>query len=285
MDNLSLMTGLSKKLDVDPGHLTFGAFFEYGNGSYDTYNAFSNAASVNGNGDMRYLGGGILGRFEFARAAHKAARTAAAPQGSEPETTLSGEAIANAAQEARSSGFYVEASGRAGGTHNEYDSADLRDASGRKAEYTSSSPYYGLHIGTGYVWNLSEAASLDLYGKYFWSRQEGDSLTLPTNDPVHFAATDSSRLRFGARFAYAVHEAVQPYLGAAYEHEFDGVARASTYGIDIAAPSLRGGSGIGEIGLRLTPSPSLPLSFDLGVQGYVGKREGVTGSLQARLEF
>ena len=38
-------------------------------------------------------------------------------------------------------------------------------------------------------------------------------------------------------------------------------------------------------GLTLKPSKDLPLSFDLGVQGYVGKREGVTGSLQIRFEF
>ncbi|MDR2861427.1 MAG: hypothetical protein LBV07_02610, partial [Syntrophobacterales bacterium] len=60
---------------------------------------------------------------------------------------------------------------------------------------------------------------------------------------------------------------------------------ATTYGYAIDAPSLRGGTGIGELGLTLKPSKDLPLSFDLGVQGYVGKREGVTGSLQTRYEF
>ena len=48
---------------------------------------------------------------------------------------------------------------------------------------------------------------------------------------------------------------------------------------------MRGDTGIGELGLLLKPSQTLPLSFDLGVQGYTGKREGVTGSLQARWEF
>ena len=95
----------------------------------------------------------------------------------------------------------------------------------------------------------------------------------------------SSRLRFGSRFAYAVNEYVSPYVGAAWEHEFDGKARASTKGYDMKAPSLRGDTGIGELGLTFTPSQTLPLSFDLGVQGYVGKREGVTGSLQAKYEF
>jgi hypothetical protein len=43
--------------------------------------------------------------------------------------------------------------------------------------------------------------------------------------------------------------------------------------------------GIGELGLAFKPSPSLTLTLDLGVQGYVGKRRGVTDSLQAKWEF
>jgi outer membrane autotransporter protein len=181
--------------------------------------------------------------------------------------------------------FYAEASGRVGGVHNEYSSSDLRDASGRKADYDSSSAYYGLHFGAGYLWNINEKASLDFYGKYFWTRQEGDSARLSTDDKVSFKDVDSSRLRLGARFAYAVNEYVSPYIGAAYEHEFEGKARASSNGFAIDTPSLRGDTGIGELGLSLRPSSSLPLSFDLGVQGYTGRREGVTGSLQVRFEF
>ena len=67
--------------------------------------------------------------------------------------------------------------------------------------------------------------------------------------------------------------------------EFDGKARASTNGYDMKAPSMRGDTGIGEIGFVYTPSASLPLSFDFGLQGYIGKREGLTGSLQAKYEF
>jgi outer membrane autotransporter protein len=96
---------------------------------------------------------------------------------------------------------------------------------------------------------------------------------------------DSYRLRLGGRFAYAVNEHISPYVGVAYEHEFDGKAKASTYGYSIDAPSMKGGTGIGELGLTIKPSPTLPLSFDLGVQGYTGKREGVTGSLQLKFEF
>ena len=253
MNSLSLLTGLAWGIDLAPGRLTLGAFFEYGNGSYDTHNSFTNAASVDGDGNAYYLGGGILARMDFVNIGPGR--------------------------------FYAEASGRAGKTHNEYDSSDLRDAAGRKADYDSSSPYYGLHFGTGYVWNINDAATLDLYGKYFWTRQQGDSVGLSTGEHLSFDDINSSRLRFGGRFAYILNEHVAPYIGAAWEHEFDGKARAKTNGFDIDAPNLRGNTGIGELGLSLTPSADLPLTIDLGVQGYTGKHEGVTGSLMVKWEF
>ena len=253
MNSLSLLTGLAWGIDLAPGRLTLGAFFEYGNGSYDTHNSFTNAASVDGDGNAYYLGGGILAGMDFVNIGPGR--------------------------------FYAEASGRAGKTHNEYDSSDLRDAAGRKADYDSSSPYYGLHFGTGYVWNINDAATLDLYGKYFWTRQQGDSVGLSTGEHLSFDDINSSRLRFGGRFAYILNEHVAPYIGAAWEHEFDGKARARTNGFDIDAPNLRGNTGIGELGLSLTPSADLPLTVDLGVQGYTGKHEGVTGSLMVKWEF
>lgn len=253
MESLSMLTGLSWGLDLAPGRLTLGAFFEYGNGSYDTYNSFSNAASVHGDGNAWYMGGGLLARLDFLN-------------------TGPGR-------------FYAEACGRAGKTHNKYDTSDLRDARGRKADYDSDSPYYGLHLGTGYIWNINEKASLDLYGRYFWIRQEGDSVKLSTGENLRFKDADSSRLRFGGRLAYTMNEHVAPYVGAAWEHEFDGKARATSNGFALDAPNLRGDTGLGELGLSLTPSADLPLTIDLGVQGYAGKREGVTGSVQVKWEF
>ncbi|MDR2696686.1 MAG: autotransporter outer membrane beta-barrel domain-containing protein [Deltaproteobacteria bacterium] len=253
MASISLLSGLSFGVDLPPGRLILGAFFEWGNGAYDSYNSFSNAADVHGKGNTYHLGGGALARMDFV-------------------DTGPGH-------------IYAEASFRAGGIHNDYYSSDLRDMNGRRASYDSFSPYYGFHLGAGYLWKITDKASLDLYAKYFWTRQEGDSVRLSTGDPVSFRHADSSRLRGGARFSYAVNEYVTPYVGAAYEHEFDARARATTNGFDIRKPDLVGGTGIGELGLSLTPAKGLPLSFDLGVQGYVGKREGITGSLQVKFEF
>ncbi|GHU19659.1 hypothetical protein FACS189475_07250 [Betaproteobacteria bacterium] len=41
-----------------------------------------------------------------------------------------------------------------------------------------------------------------------------------------------------------------------------------------------------ELGVTLNPTATNPAwTLDFGVQGYTGKREGVTGSLKARYNF
>jgi hypothetical protein len=75
------------------------------------------------------------------------------------------------------------------------------------------------------------------------------------------------------------------FAGAAYEREFDGRASATAFGLPIEAPSMKGDTGVGELGISLKPSPTGPLAFELAGQGHVGKRRGVTGSLSIRLEF
>ncbi|MDR3203807.1 MAG: hypothetical protein LBV23_03550, partial [Deltaproteobacteria bacterium] len=190
MNGISLMVGLSWGADLSPGRLTLGAFFEYGNGTYDTYNSFVSAASVHGNGDIRNLGGGLLARMDF-------------------DKTGPGR-------------FYADFSARAGGVRNQYGNSDLVDLWGRQAAYESSSAYYGFHFGTGYLWNISDTASLDLYAKYFATVQKGDSVILTTGDPVTFNDATSSRLRLGARIGFAVNDYVRPYIGAAWEREFNG---------------------------------------------------------------
>jgi len=139
---------------------------------------------VGGKGNTYSLGGGILGRLDFINTGP--------------------------------GNLHLEASGRMGGVTNNYDNSDLRDAYGRKASYDSYSPYYGFHGGLGYIWKFTEAASLDLYGKYFWTRQQSDDVRLSTGEKVKFKDADSSRLRLGGRFAYTVNEYISPYVGAAY---------------------------------------------------------------------
>jgi hypothetical protein len=249
VDGFSLMTGLSSGVALNTGRLTFGAFLEYGQGDYDTYNSFP-TARVKGGGDTEYLGGGLLGRFDFAETARGHS--------------------------------YVEASGRVGRVESDFSSADLGHA-GQVVKFDTKGLYYGLHVGAGHLWKVADKTRLEVYGKYLWSRQEGDSVRLSTGDPVKFADVDSYRLRGGLRFSHALSPSAHFYAGAAYEHEFDGKAKASTYNYAIDAPSMKGGTGIGEFGLTVKPGKFM--SFDIGVQGYAGRREGFTGGVKLNYEF
>ena len=247
---LSLLTGLSwgKNMENDRSML-LGGFVEYGTGSYDTYNSFANSQTVNGDGDVYYFGVGALGRYEL------------------------------------TSSVYTEGSFRLGNVRNKFHGSGYGFNGDMGANYKSSTMYYSAHLGAGHVWSTGKN-DFDLYAKYLWTHQNSESVTLSTGDPMNFESVNSHRARAGVRFSRAVQDNVRLYVGAAYEYEFDGKANASSRHVDVMdPPSLKGSSGIADIGVTFNPSKSRPLSIDLGIQGYVGKREGVTGSLRVRYEF
>ena len=247
----SMLAGLAIGNDAGPGRLTTALFFEGGWGNYNSYNSFSNYASVDGDGDTNYYGGGILGRYDLKQGAL--------------------------------SGLYFDASARLGRTSTDFSSGDIR-YNGSKADFDSDAMYWGAHAGLGYQWSFTEKAMLDVSGKFIWTRQDSDSVSVH-GDKVRFKDADSLRTRLGGRFNYAVCDYATPYVGAYWEHEFDGKQRSSVNGVGIGSPDLKGDTGVGELGLTIKPVKDSGFSMDLGVQGYTGVREGVTGSLQLKFEF
>ena len=250
---VSLMAGLGTGIETGAGKLSAAAFFEYGKGSYTTNNSFDDRSDIDGDGNSWYMGGGILAKMEFLQ-------------------TGPGH-------------FYLEGSAHMGSLHNEYDSNDLYDANGNVAKFDMDSPYYSLHGGLGYVWNMAEGHDLDIYGKYIWTRVQGTDDTLTTKDKFEYDDMDSNRVRFGVRYSYNGSERFKPYVGAAFEHEFSGTCESTAYGHPVAAPSFEGSSGMGELGLMMKPTEDLPLSINLGVQGYVGQKQGISGSCNVMYEF
>jgi hypothetical protein len=234
---------------------TVGGFVEYGDGDYDSSNSFTRVGKVKGQGDADYYGVGLLGRLDLAG-------------------TANGQA-------------YLEATARVGRIKNEFRSKDFRAlGQNRRAEYDVRSNYYGASLGGGYVLNLGAERAVDVYGRYVWTRQAGDSARLTGfNERLKFDAVDSHRLRVGARYSASWSANSRFYAGAAWEHEFDGQADASINGRKIDSPDMKGSSGIAEFGWMLTPTDNKNLSIDLGLQGYGGKRQGATGSAQLRYAF
>jgi len=257
VDGLSCVLGATRRFNTGPGSLTAGAFVELGTGHYSSTNDFA-SGTARGSGKSRYYGVGLMLRHDFAD-----------PADADPRGAL---------------GPYVEASLRAGRSSTDWRSNDLSRMLGTDVSYDSSSSYHGAHLGLGYVAGLAPAVSADVYAKYFWNHQDGDTVSI-AGDAFRFDDTDSQRLRIGTRMHYAFSEQTRAYAGAAWEHEFDGAARATVYGYDAPAPSIKGDTGVFELGLEITPNEARALTVNLGVQAYTGKREGVGGTAVLKYAF
>ena len=183
------------------------------------------------------------------------------------------------ARNSQDNGVYVEGSVRVGRLSTDYNSYDIG------SKYDIKSTYYGVHLGLGKILKTSEKTELDVYGKYFWSHQNSASAVIK-GDTINFDSLDSNRLRIGTRLnMLGGRNGLKTYVGLAYEHEFSGSARAHALGSDIAAPIVKGGTGIGEIGLVYKPSSKSAFSVDVGLNGYVGKRQGIGGGFKLNWGF
>jgi hypothetical protein len=202
-------------------------------------------ARYHGTGDTEYTGGGLLAHLDVDDA------------------------------------LYFEGSLRGGRVKTDYDSRDF----GQPVAYDAKSNYLGAHVGAGYRLPVGARASLKLYAQYLWSHQEGDKVTLANGDPVKFSDLDSSRARLGAKWEHGLNKTATAWVGAAWEYEFDGKARARYYDAPIDAPELKGDTGMLEIGLTIAPAANRPMTLDFGIQGYAGKREGATGSFRVNYAF
>ena len=203
----STIVGVGNADKFDSGsEFSWGVFYENGSGTYRTYNSFNNEF-FRGDGSMVYNGGGIAARYE------------------------------------NKNGVYTEGSLRAGMLKNELDNA-MRNVNGSYG-YETESAYYGAHIGVGKIISLSDSSDLDIYGKFFHTYTEGDSVTI-ADDKFDFDSITSDRLRVGARITSNKENKFSTYYGLAYEYEFNGDADMTAQGIRAERQSFGGGSGIAE---------------------------------------
>ncbi len=239
------IVGVANTKEINAGKFSYGAFFENGSGNYNTYNNF-NGNSFRGDGNAVYNGGGLLMRYE------------------------------------QENGIYTEASLRAGTAKNEVDNA--LEFAGRRYGYKTENAYYGAHIGIGKIFKLDNGKAWDVYGKYFHTHHEGDSVNI-ANDVFDFDSVDSDKLRIGARFSEQQGEKLSSYYGLAWEYEFSGDAGGTANQHAMYTLSLEGSTVIGEIGFRYMPGRESPWYFDANVKGYAGMQEGFSGSVQAVYSF
>ena len=257
--------GVAKGFELkDKSAVTVGAFFEHGQGNYDSYNSFDGYRDVHGYGDLRYTGAGVLLHVDVAGTGSKNRSQAA---------------------EGAKDGLYLKAALRAGRSKKTFDSHDFLNAQGQGANYDAKSDYFSVMAGAGYVMNLDAKQALDMYGRYTWSRLGGDDVVV-RDEALKFGAVKSSRLRLGIRYNYTASDSVKPYVGVAYEREFSGDISGSAAGFNIKQPEFKGNTGIVEAGVLVHPVAGKDAwSIHAGVQGYFSKRKGASAGVKIKYAF
>ena len=246
----NLAMGFGKAVANSAGKLTFGPFIEYGKGEYTSYLD----GGIRGDGNTKYYGVGVLARQD------------------------------------NNSGVYYEGSLRYGRRDADYASGDLINFADNRVQtsYDSSSAYYGAHLGIGKVTELNDTTKADVYAKFMYTHQNGDSVALRgkgAGEEYDFDAVDSTRVRIGARVSKAYNNRGTGYAGLAYEYEFDGEAKATVLGFTTPSPSIKGSSGLLELGYIMQPKGVNDPAIDINLQGWGGKKQGVTGNVNFVWKF
>ena len=152
------------------------------------------------------------------------------------------------------------------------------------ANYDTTSTYYGVQVGVGKDFHVRENDTVGAYVRYAYAHTAGTSAHLSSGETFDFDAVNSHRLRVGTRYTHSATALSQLYAGLAWEYEFDGDARATSQGDSAPSPSLKGGSALLELGYRFAPQGSR-MSYDLNLNGWQGKRKGVTGGVSVKWAF
>ncbi len=240
--------GFAREVKNKQGKLLFGPMVGYGRGNYDSYLD----SGVHGSGKTSFWSLGLM------------------------------------AKQMNNDGLYYEGSIRGGKVKSDYYSGNFNNGkTDMNASYDTSSSFFAAHLGIGKVFDLSHANKLDTYLKYYYTHQGGDRVTISSNvgnpETFDFDSVNSSRLRVGLRFTHALNQRQEVYTGLAYQYEFDGDARATYNGNSTPSPSIKGSSGMLELGFRTKVSSNMDL--DLSVNDWVGKQRGVNAQLGMQWKF
>jgi outer membrane autotransporter protein len=182
-------------------------------------------------------------------------------------------------------GLRVEAAGRVGIAHNDFRTNAFDTIMGESVRYKYNAPFLAAHVGLGYEWQINDHSSLDLIGRYFWTHQEGKSVTFDTNEVVQFEDLTSHKVRAGARYSRDHNARMSYYFGAYWEHEFDAQAKGSFSGFAFDSSDFKGDTGIGEVGIIFHSTEDRRWNVECGFQGYMGQNRGFSGGVRVGYQF
>ena len=236
----TVKAGVAGNFKNNAGTSLVGAFAEYSKADYDTHLD----DGTRGSGDTMHYGLGFFANHTF------------------------------------ESDFYLQGGLKFGKVETDYESSDFgRHANGNTVSFGTNSSYVGLQVGAGQIMRLGDSDTIDAYAKYLQTRVSSDTAKLSSGETYHFDSVQSKRLRIGAKYEHAFNDKFSAFAGGAVEREFDGEANAKWQGFNLPAPTMKGNTGIVELGVSTGGS----VKVDASVQGFGGRRKG--GALNIGIKF
>ena len=148
---------------------------------------------------------------------------------------------------------------------------------GVSVDFDRTSNYWGAHLGMYGEFQAAGKIKNRTFLNYFYDGRESESYSASGSSDVagadfHFNSLNSHRAQLGSVFEYAF--------------KADARGRATDQFGDLAlnGTDLEGSTGIVSLGWTYQ-NEAKHFEFDLGVNGYTGKRQGVSAQAQAAWKF
>ncbi|SKA56970.1 Autotransporter beta-domain-containing protein [Succinivibrio dextrinosolvens DSM 3072] len=233
VNTLNFSVGVGNNIQNDYGQLSVGAAFEAGFGKFKNhFNAGKADPYIKKNGDIKYYGIAVLSNMAFENLWH------------------------------------VNGALRYGRIETSQNRAVYNFNTNQTYDVDLSSYYIGAELGGGKVIKLDDLNSLDLYGKYFFLHQDGN--TFNAGGKYELSSVDSHRLRLAGRYSHNYTPTTALYTGLGAEYEFDGKSELKVDGFWAKPSKTDGIRGFGELGVTITPASNKGLIFDFGIKGLLG---------------
>ncbi|MDR1487862.1 MAG: autotransporter domain-containing protein, partial [Deltaproteobacteria bacterium] len=251
LEAIRVMAGLAYRKVFDRSKLVLGSFIEAGVGKYRIEADYGTlfGKDIRAKGEVKTISLGLMSRYRL------------------------------------DNGFSLEAGGRVGSVHNEFQSNAFDTYYGHSLKYDLNLPFYSAYGAIGYDWQINENSSLEFFGRYYWTSQDGKTVTLDQGETVTFDKVSSSTTQTGVRYSRGRNEKFTYYVGAHWEHGFDIDAVTSVYGENFKAAKPSGDTIVGEVGMIYNVNENNPWGIECGFQGFAGQNRGISGGLRLRYEF
>ena len=162
------------------------------------------------------------------------------------------------------------------------------DLGGVDEDFDRTSNYWGAHLGVYGEFAVADKFKNRTFINYFYDGREGENYRSKGEVEYHLDALNLHRAQVGSVFEYAYTPTLRPYVALTYEYAFKADAKGKFTDQDgsmaLNAADLEGSTGIASMGWTYQ-NEAKSFEFDIGLNGYVGKRQGVSAQAHAAWKF